>query len=186
MDRIARTGHAAFRSLTGERGTGDAATPSQHNPEAAMTLTLSSTAFSPNGEIPVAHTCDGPGTAPPLAWNGVPTGTRAFALIADDPDAPDPAAPKRTFVHWVVYDIPKSATSLKSNGFREGLNARGQPGYTGPCPPKGRHRYFFKLYALDTELGDLGQPTKAGLEQAMSGHVLEKAELIGTYEHGHK
>ena len=150
-----------------------------------MALTLSSTAFDANGAIPVVHTCDGRGIAPPLAWTGAPGGTRAFALIADDPDAPDTAAPKRTFVHWVVYGIPKSATSLDEDGYREGLNDRGQPGYTGPCPPKGRHRYFFKLYALDTELDDLGEPTKADLERAMSGHVLEQAELIGTYEHEH-
>ena len=150
-----------------------------------MSLELSSTAFEANSEIPVVHTCDGPGKAPPLTWTGVPPGTRAFALIVDDPDAPDPAAPKRTFVHWVVYGIAQSATSLNGKGFREGLNDRGQPGYTGPCPPKGRHRYFFKLYALDTELGDLGEPTKADLERAMNGHVLEKAELVGTYEHAH-
>ena len=151
-----------------------------------MSLKLSSTAFEANGAIPVVHTCDGPGTAPPLEWTGAPTATRAFALIADDPDAPDPAAPTRTFVHWVVYAISKSSTSLDQNGFREGLNDRGQPGYTGPCPPKGRHRYVFKLYALDDELGDLGKPTKADLERAMTGHVLEKAELIGTYEHAHR
>jgi len=148
-----------------------------------MPLKLSSTAFEANAEIPTVHTCDGPGIAPPLAWSGVPTSARSLALIADDPDAPDPAAPKRTFVHWVVYDIPKSAKSLDNGGCREGLNDRGQPGYTGPCPPKGRHRYFFKLYALDTELGDLGKATKADVERAMSGHVLEQAELIGTYEH---
>jgi len=148
-----------------------------------MSLKLSSTAFEANGEIPVVHTCDGRGVAPPLAWRGAPPATRAFALIADDPDAPDPAAPTRTFVHWVVYGIPSAATNLEGNGFQEGLNDRGQPGYTGPCPPKGRHRYFFKLYALDDELGDLGEPTKADLERAMTGHVLEQAELIGTYEH---
>jgi Raf kinase inhibitor-like YbhB/YbcL family protein len=149
-----------------------------------MPIRLSSTAFEQNGEIPVVHTCDGPGVAPPLAWTGAPAGTRAYALIADDPDAPDPAAPTRTFVHWVVYGIAKSATSLEGNGYREGLNDRKQTGYTGPCPPKGRHRYFFKLYALDVVLGDLGETTKSDLEQAMRGHVLEHAELIGTYERG--
>jgi Raf kinase inhibitor-like YbhB/YbcL family protein len=151
-----------------------------------MSLTLSSTAFEANGEIPAVHTCDGPGTAPPLSWIGAPAGTRSFALIVDDPDAPDPAAPQRTFVHWVVYDIPKSATTLNGKGYKEGLNDRRQRGYTGPCPPKGRHRYFFKLYALDADLSDLDQPTKADLERAMSGHVLDQAELIGTYEHAHE
>ena len=183
---MARTRHAVFRSVRGERGTGDATSGRALDHEATMSLKLSSTAFEANGAIPVVHTCDGPGTAPPLEWTGAPTATRAFALIADDPDAPDPAAPTRTFVHWVVYGISKFSTSLDQNGFREGLNDRGQPGYTGPCPPKGRHRYFFKLYALDDELGDLGKPTKADLERAMNGHVLEKAELIGTYEHAHR
>lgn len=160
-----------------------------HQPgEPAMALKLSSPAFSPNGEIPKAHTCKGAGTAPPLTWTGVPAGTRTIALIVDDPDAPDPKAPKRTFVHWVAYDIPGTATSLEDGGadhpkFREGVNdARGR-GYTGPCPPIGRHRYFFKLYALDTALGDLGEPTKAELERAMKDHVLDHAELIGTYAH---
>ena len=150
-----------------------------------MDFRLSSAAFDANGEIPVVHTCDGPGTPPPLSWAGAPPGTNAFALIVDDPDAPDPAAPKRTFVHWVVYGIAQSASTLNGDGYREGVNDRGQRGYTGPCPPKGRHRYFFKLYALDRDLGDLGQPTKADLERAMSGHVLAQAELIGTYEHAH-
>lgn len=147
-----------------------------------MSLKLTSPAFGDHGSIPSVHTCDGDSTPPPLEWNDAPEGTRSFALIVDDPDAPDPKAPKRTFVHWVAYDIPASATRL-DDSHRDGVNdARGR-GYTGPCPPVGRHRYFFKLYALDRELGDLGHPTKADLERAMSGHVLEKAELIGTYAH---
>ena len=150
-----------------------------------MAFRLSSTAFDANGEIPIVHTCDGPGTAPPLSWTGAPAGTNAYALIVDDPDAPDPAAPKRTFVHWVVYGISKSATNLNGNGYKEGLNDRATPGYMGPCPPKGRHRYFFKLYALDKDLGDLGHPTKTDLERAMKGHVLAQTELVGTYEHVH-
>ena len=103
-------------------------------------------------------------------------------LIVDDPDAPDPKAPKRTYVHWVAYDVPASAKAMDGK-HREGVNDAHGSGYTGPCPPIGRHRYFFKLYALDTELGDLGEPTKAAVEKAMRGHVLEQAELIGTYEH---
>ena len=108
----------------------------------------------------------------------------------DDPDAPDPAAPKMTWVHWVLYDIPASAASLAEDvdpgelpaGTREGVNDWGRTGYGGPCPPIGRHRYFHKLYALDTVLGDLGRPKKAALEKAMQGHVLAEAVLVGTYQ----
>jgi Raf kinase inhibitor-like YbhB/YbcL family protein len=145
-------------------------------------LNLSSPAFGTNGAIPLDHTCDGAGTPPPLKWSDAPKDTKSFALIVDDPDAPDPKAPKRTYVHWVAYDIPPTATSIE-RGHREGINDGHQPGYTGPCPPIGRHRYFFKLYALDVLLGDLGQPTKADLERAMKGHVLAQTELVGTYEH---
>jgi len=147
-----------------------------------MALSITSPAFDANGAIPADHTCDGSESPPPLTWTGAPKETKAFALIVDDPDAPDPKAPKRTFVHWVAYDIPASATRMDDN-HRAGLNDAKRRGYSGPCPPVGRHRYFFKLYALDTELGDLGEPTKADLERAMEGHILERAELIGTYEH---
>jgi Raf kinase inhibitor-like YbhB/YbcL family protein len=147
-----------------------------------MTLTLTSPAFDKNGSIPTEYTCDGAGTAPPLSWTGAPSGTKTFALIVEDPDAPDPKAPKRIFVHWVAYDIPSSETTVGGN-YREGSNDQGGRGYTGPCPPIGRHRYFFKLYALDSELGDLGDATKGDVERAMKGHVLARAELVGTYEH---
>jgi Raf kinase inhibitor-like YbhB/YbcL family protein len=147
-----------------------------------MTFTLTSPVFDKNGSIPTEYTCDGAGTPPPLTWTGAPSGTRSFALIVEDPDAPDPAAPKRILVHWVAYDIPSSATTVDGN-YREGSNDRGGQGYTGPCPPVGRHRYFFRLYALDSELGDLGDATKGDVEQAMKGHVLARAELVGTYEH---
>jgi hypothetical protein len=160
--------------------------------EQSMTLSLTSSAFAANGEIPKQFTCEGRDQAPPLAWSGAPAGTRSFALIVDDPDAPDPKAPKTTWVHWVMYDIPASATSLPKAadtkslpaGTREGVNDWKRTGYGGPCPPVGRHRYFHKLYALDAALGDLNRPSKAALERAMEGHILAKAELVGTYEKG--
>jgi Raf kinase inhibitor-like YbhB/YbcL family protein len=155
-----------------------------------MNMTLSSSAFSDNGEIPDAYTCAGSDRSPPLTWSGIPPGTRSLALIVDDPDAPDPKAPQRTWVHWVLYDIPPAATGLPEAvapadlpaGTRQGLNDWQRTGYGGPCPPIGRHRYFHKLYALDTVLPDLGQPTKAALEQAMQGHILGQAQLVGTYQ----
>lgn len=155
-----------------------------------MTMTLSSSAFSNNGEIPDAYTCAGRDRSPPLTWSGMPAGTRSLALIVDDPDAPDPKAPQRTWVHWVLYNIPATTTSLPEAvtlsalpaGTREGLNDWKRTGYGGPCPPIGRHRYFHKLYALDTVLSDLGNPTKAALEEAMQGHILGQAQLIGTYQ----
>jgi Raf kinase inhibitor-like YbhB/YbcL family protein len=150
---------------------------------------LTSTAFSANGEIPAAHTCEGADRAPALAWSDAPAGTKSFALIVDDPDAPDPKAPKTTWVHWVVYDLPATASGLPEGGklpqaAREGVNDWKRPGWNGPCPPIGRHRYFFKLFALDTTLPDLKQPTKGELEKAMQGHVLAKTELVGTYQKG--
>ena len=152
-----------------------------------MTLKLSSSAFAHRGQIPDQYTCDGANTPPPLQWSNVPAGAKSLALIVDDPDAPDPKAPTHTFVHWVVYNLPPSATSLGEGrqlpaGAREGANDSKKIGYIGPCPPVGRHRYFFKLYALDTMPGDLGTPTKRELEAAMREHVLEHAELVGLYE----
>jgi Raf kinase inhibitor-like YbhB/YbcL family protein len=152
-------------------------------------MQMTSTAFAHDGAIPPRHTCDGEDVSPPLAWSGAPSGTRSFALVVDDPDAPDPAAPRMTWVHWVLYDLPADAAGLPEGaargglpaGTREGLNDWKRTGYGGPCPPVGRHRYFHKLYALDTTLGDLGRPTKADLEKAMRGHVLAQAELVGTY-----
>ena len=150
-------------------------------------MKLTSTAFSANAEIPSAHTCEGADRAPPLTWDGAPQATKSFALVVDDPDAPDPKAPKTTWVHWVAYNLPATTASLSEGGQlpaggRDGLNDWKRPRYNGPCPPVGRHRYFFKLYALDTELPDLGRPTKAVLEEAMEGHVLARAELVGTYQ----
>ncbi|MDL2357183.1 MAG: YbhB/YbcL family Raf kinase inhibitor-like protein [Pseudomonadota bacterium] len=156
-----------------------------------MPLALTSSAFDAGGPIPPVYTCDGSDVSPPLAWRGVPAGAKSLVLIVDDPDAPDPAAPQRTWVHWLLYNIAPDAGGLAQGvarhlpaGVHEGSNDWQRTGYGGPCPPIGRHRYFFKLYALDAALPDLRQPTKAQLEQAMQGHVLERAELIGTYHRG--
>jgi Raf kinase inhibitor-like YbhB/YbcL family protein len=157
-----------------------------------MALVLTSTAFSPNGSIPKLYTCEGSDISPPLAWSGVPAGTKSLVLILDDPDAPDPQAPKLTWVHWVLYNIPAGAAALAENekkqgvpkGTLPGVNDWKKTGYGGPCPPIGRHRYFHKLYALDALLPDLKQPTKAQLLAAMKGHVLAETQLIGTYQKG--
>jgi Raf kinase inhibitor-like YbhB/YbcL family protein len=156
----------------------------------AMTFSLTSSAFAESGEIPTCYTCEGQDASPPLAWLEPPSGTKSLALIVDDPDAPDPKAPKRTWVHWVLYNLPPTAGQLAEaverralpTGAREGLNDWKRTGYGGPCPPIGRHRYFHKLYALDAVLPDLSQPSKTQLEQAMRGHVLAQAEFVGTYE----
>lgn len=156
-----------------------------------MALILSSTAFSNNGEIPKKHSCDGGDISPPLKWSGVPAEAKSLVLIVDDPDAPDPATPRMTWVHWLLYNLPPASTGLAEGvatqslpqGTLEGLNDWKRPGYGGPCPPVGRHRYFHKLYALDTLLPDLKSPTKGQLEAAMHGHVIANAELIGTYQH---
>ena len=150
-------------------------------------MQLSSPAFFHEQEIPARFTCEGENRSPPLEWSDVPEGTQSFALVVDDPDAPDPAAPKRVFVHWVLFDLPADKRAL-SEGLAEGLpegagigrNDWDDASYGGPCPPIGRHRYVHKLYALDTTLA-LERPTKAELEDAMQGHILAKTELVGTY-----
>jgi Raf kinase inhibitor-like YbhB/YbcL family protein len=153
-------------------------------------LTLTSTVFQNNGEIPSLYTCEGQDLSPPLEWRGVPAGTRSLVLIVDDPDAPDPRAPRMTWVHWVLYNLPPDSGELPEGtisadlpaGTREGLNDWKRVGYGGPCPPVGRHRYFHKLYALDTVLDKMDRPNKAKIEAAMQGHILAQTELVGTYQ----
>ncbi|OGS95138.1 MAG: phosphatidylethanolamine-binding protein [Gallionellales bacterium RIFCSPLOWO2_02_FULL_57_47] len=155
-----------------------------------MPLIITSLSFMHDRAIPARHTCDGPNISPPLAWTGVPAGAKSLALIVDDPDAPDPAAPKMTWVHWVLYNIPPDAKALTDgiaakdlpSGTLQGINDWRSTGYGGPCPPVGKHRYFFKLYALDTVLPDLRHPAKAALEKAMHGHVLAHSDLVGLYK----
>jgi Raf kinase inhibitor-like YbhB/YbcL family protein len=153
-------------------------------------LALSSPAFGPGAAIPTLFTCEGEDLSPALDWTGVPEKAQSLVLIVDDPDAPDPKAPRMTWVHWVLYDIPPTARGLPQGvasgdlpaGTREGTNDWKRTGWGGPCPPIGRHRYFHKLYALDVLLPDLGTPTKPQVEAAMKGHVIARAELVGTYQ----
>jgi Raf kinase inhibitor-like YbhB/YbcL family protein len=155
-----------------------------------MTMTLTSTAFAEGGAIPEPFTCEGSDLSPALAWTGVPEQAKSLVLIVDDPDAPDPLAPRMTWVHWVLYNIPPTAQGLAQGvtardlpaGTRQGTNDWKRTGYGGPCPPIGRHRYFHKLYALDTTLPDLGAATKPDVEAAMKGHVVAQAQLVGTYQ----
>jgi Raf kinase inhibitor-like YbhB/YbcL family protein len=159
-----------------------------------VSLEVTSTAFKQGGIIPALYTCEGKDTSPPLAWSGAPPAAKSFALIVDDPDAPDPAKPQRVYVHWVVYGIPPTTTSLPENASKSGMPAGAQQGkndfgkqqYGGPCPPIGRHRYFFKLYVLDTSPTFVAPPTKANLLKAMEGHVIAQGELMGTYQKGDK
>lgn len=158
--------------------------------EQNMTLILKSPDFVHQGEIPKVFTCDGNDSSPALSWSGLPQNTKSLVLIVDDPDAPDPAKPKMTWVHWLLYNIPPTVAELPRAvavgnlpvGTHQGKNDWKRTGYGGPCPPIGRHRYFHKLYALDIELPDLHHPNKAQLEKAMTGHVIGQAELVGTYQ----
>ena len=154
-------------------------------------MKITSPAFAQNDSIPAKYTCDGKDISPPLRWSGAPANAQSLVLIVDDPDAPDPAAPKLTWVHWVLYNLPAGSNGLPEGtrardlqaGTLEGLNDWKRTGYGGPCPPIGRHRYFHKLYALDTPLPDLKHPTKADVERAMKGHIIAEAVLVGTYQH---
>jgi len=155
-----------------------------------MAMTITSPVFRHEGAIPARYTCEGDDVSPPLMLGGVPPAAKSLALIVDDPDAPDPAAPKRVWVHWVIYNLPPTTKELPEGvradalpaGARVGKNDWGNAGYGGPCPPIGRHRYFHKLYALDTVLADLNQPNKAAVEKAMQGHIIGEATLMGTYQ----
>lgn len=154
-----------------------------------MSMTIASSAFGQNGSVPSKYTCNGSDISPPLQWKGVPSQAKSLVLIVDDPDAPDPKAPKTTWVHWVLYNLPPYSAGLTEavtakglpEGALEGTNDWKRTGYGGPCPPVGQHRYFFKLYALDTVLKNLNHPSKAQVEKAMHGHVLDSAELIGLF-----
>jgi Raf kinase inhibitor-like YbhB/YbcL family protein len=156
-------------------------------------MELVSEDFASGGEIPRAATCEGANESPSLSWSGVPPGTKSLVLIVDDPDAPDPDAPRTTWAHWLLYNMPPGTTALPRavaaralpRGTLEGKNDWNRTGYGGPCPPIGRHRYFHRLYALDTTLPDLNQPRRTDLLAALEGHVLAKVELVGTYQkHG--
>ena len=154
-----------------------------------MTLTLHSSSFNHGDAMPAKYTCSGDDVSPPLSWQGVPAETKSLVLIIDDPDAPDPKEPKMTWVHWVLYNMPPETTGLAEGitagalpaGTEQGLNDWNRTNYGGPCPPIGRHRYFHKLYALDTMLNISGKANKPKIEAAMQGHILASAELIGTF-----
>jgi hypothetical protein len=163
---------------------------SAYGKEVKTIMQLTSPSFENQKRIGKQFTCDGEDISPALEWSGAPAGTKSLALIVDDPDAPDPANPRMTWVHWILYNIPATVGLLPEGvhgkdlpqGTLPGLNDWKKTGYGGPCPPIGKHRYFHKLYALDTVLPDLTRPTKAALEKAMQGHVLAKAEIIGLYQ----
>ena len=155
-----------------------------------MALTLNSPAFPHQGDIPRQYTCQGDDISPALQWDSLPIGAQSLVLIVDDPDAPDPAAPRTVWAHWLLYNLPAQSRGLPEDvrpadlppGTLQGLNDWNRTGYGGPCPPIGRHRYFFKLYALDIALKDLHTPNKSTLEKALQGHVLEQADWIGMYQ----
>jgi len=160
--------------------------PTRQSPEnTPEAMKLISSAFTEGQPIPRPYTCDGVNVSPPLEWSGVPKTAQTLAIIADDPDAP-----AGTWVHWVLYNLPAANigmvenlpqdATLKAGGF-QGKNDFEKIGYGGPCPPSGTHRYFFKIYAIDTELPLKAGATKAEVEQAMSGHVVAQAQLMGTY-----
>lgn len=145
-------------------------------------MQLTSSAFEAGGRIPGKYTCDGEDKSPPLTISGVPGGTKSLVLVMDDPDAP-----AGTWDHWVVFNIPPSVTDIPEGQEPAGVHGKGTSGnleYHGPCPPDREHRYFFKLYALDTQLDLREGASKQDVEQAMAGHVIEQAEFMGRYERG--
>ncbi len=151
-----------------------------------MTLKVTSTAFANEQTIPARHTCKGENSSPPLAWDNVPAGTKSFALIVDDPDAPS-----GTFVHWVIFNIPPAvrmlpggiepAASKLTDGTVQGVNGMRATGYTGPCPPSGKHRYYFRLYALDTTLSLDSRADKRAVVPALQGHILAQGQIMGYF-----
>ena len=155
-----------------------------------MSLRLESPAFDNEQPIAARYTCEGKGISPALSWSGVPNRAQTLALIVEDPDAPDPAAPERIFTHWIIYNLPPDSTGLMEDvsreelprGARFGKNDFERLGWGGPCPPVGKHRYFFKLYALDAPLPTNEALTRSSLYDALEGHVIEYAEWIGTYQ----
>jgi Raf kinase inhibitor-like YbhB/YbcL family protein len=155
-----------------------------------MAMQLRSSAYGYGDNIPKRYTCDGEDVSPPLDWSGVPQNTRGLVLIIDDPDAPDPAAPRMTWVHWLVFNIPPDTAGLPEGvgklpaGTHIGVNSGGRRRYSGPCPPIGRHRYFHKLYAIDVELNNSMQDDVEAVMKAIQGHVLASTEFFATYEHG--
>jgi len=165
----------------------EAAHPRQEDPNMTE-FTLRSKSFENEGEIPMIHTCQGQDQSPHLSWSHAPQTVKSFVLIMEDPDAPDPKAPLRTWVHWLLYNIPASTQELPAGmvnlptGTGSGMNDFNRTRYGGPCPPIGRHRYYFKLFGLDTLLPDLGNPRKETLEAKMAGHIVVKAQLMGTYQ----
>ncbi len=176
---------AAWTATAGCMSGGNNVAPTPSGGMGDQTMTITSPAFAAGESIPKKYTCDGDNTSPALQWEQPPAGAQSLALIVDDPDAPS-----GTFVHWVYYDLPVSARGLPENvpaderppaGGTQGENGGGKTGYTGPCPPSGTHRYFFKLYALDTKLDTAPGLTKDQLLQAVQGHILAQAELIGLY-----
>lgn len=155
-----------------------------------MALVLESPSFRHGQPIPRAYSLDHGNKSPPLRWHGEPAGTKSFLLVVEDPDAPDPSAPKRTWVHWIVYDLPPASHELEENasraglpeGAEHGLNDWDDPAWDGPKPPIGRHRYFFKLWALDRAL-PVRKYRRTDVERAIAGHVLDYTELVGTFAH---
>jgi Raf kinase inhibitor-like YbhB/YbcL family protein len=164
---------------------------SKNNPGANLelkknrTMNIESSAFQPNGLIPEKYSCEGHNINPPLDFKDVPQNTKGLVLLMDDPDVPKNLKPDGVFDHWVIYNIPPETSAIVENTLNSpgvfGKNGRGEPKYTGPCPPDREHRYFFKLYALDTILNFPEPPDKAAVEKAMEGHIISQAELIGRY-----
>jgi Raf kinase inhibitor-like YbhB/YbcL family protein len=168
---------------------GEARSTSSDTHQGASTVQVTSSAFKEGSSIPQTYTCDGKDVSPALEWSGAPENTKSFALICDDPDAP-----RGTWTHWVLFDLPPSTNKLPegvpsdktlANGGKQGVNDFGKVGYGGPCPPRGKpHRYFFKVYALDGKLALEPGTTKRQVEEAMKGHILAEGRLVGTYARG--